>query len=156
VKKEIKIQGNKKIVLFLFKVISAYLNTFVAPFKKFLKTVSKGLRKNSVQFGRPVFLNVLNILKPRSFEGSFHRRKEKKIRWCEIRRIGSVTYLHNAVFGQKYLHYQCRLGGALSYKNQLLSARNCGLTREMRFNNLPITSTQKALSTVCPSGTNCL
>jgi hypothetical protein len=65
--------------LFLFKVISAYWNTFVAPFIKFFKTVSKGFQSNSVQPGRHVFLNVFNILKPLSFEGSFYRRKEKKL-----------------------------------------------------------------------------
>jgi hypothetical protein len=35
-------------VLFIFKVISTYLNTF-------LKTVCKGFQRNSVQFGRHVF-----------------------------------------------------------------------------------------------------
>jgi hypothetical protein len=49
--KEIKLQGNKKNVLFLFKVISAYLNPFVAWFKKCLKTVRKDLQRNSDQFG---------------------------------------------------------------------------------------------------------
>jgi hypothetical protein len=34
-----------------------------------------------------------------------------------------VAYLHNAVFGQKYLHYQCRMG-----KERCLTARtNCPL-----------------------------
>jgi hypothetical protein len=33
-------------------------------------------QRNSVQLGHRVFLNV-NILKPLSFEGSFHFRKEK-------------------------------------------------------------------------------
>jgi hypothetical protein len=52
-----------KIGLFIFKIISDYLNTFVVSFKKFLKIVSKGLERNSVQFGHHVFLNVFNILK---------------------------------------------------------------------------------------------
>jgi hypothetical protein len=53
---------------------------------------------------------TFNILKPLSFEGSFHCRKKKKIRWCKIRRIGWVAYLHNTMFGQKCLHYQCGMG----------------------------------------------
>lgn len=69
----------QKVVLFLFKVISTYLNTFVELFKKFLKTVRKGLQMNSIQFGHHVFLNVLSILKRLSFEGSFHLRKEKNL-----------------------------------------------------------------------------
>jgi hypothetical protein len=54
------------------------LNIFVETFKKFLKRVSKDLQWNSVQFDRQVFLSVFNILKPLSFEGNFHRKKEKK------------------------------------------------------------------------------
>jgi hypothetical protein len=54
------------------------LEYIVASFKKFLKIVSKGLQRNSVQFGRHIFLNVFNILKLLSFDGSFHLRKEKK------------------------------------------------------------------------------
>jgi hypothetical protein len=53
------------------------LNTFVASFKKFLKTVSKCIQKNSVQFGCYIFLNVFSVLKTLSFEGSFHCKKEK-------------------------------------------------------------------------------
>jgi hypothetical protein len=54
------------------------LEYIFATFKRFLKTVSKALQRNSVQYSHHVFLNVLNILKPLSFEGSFHCRKEKK------------------------------------------------------------------------------
>jgi hypothetical protein len=54
------------------------LNKFVAAFKNVLKRVSEGLRRNGVQFGRHVFRNVFNILKPLPFESSFHPKKEKK------------------------------------------------------------------------------
>lgn len=37
--------------------------------------LEQGLQKKSVQFGRQVFLNAFNIVKPLSFEASFHRRK---------------------------------------------------------------------------------
>jgi hypothetical protein len=117
VKKEIKTRISNT-VLFLFKVISAYLNAFVASFKKCLETVSKGLQRNSVQFGRQVFLNVFNMLKPPSFEGGFQRRIEKNIRWCEIRRIGWLAYLHSTVFGQKFLHYQCGTGRGIVVQQQ--------------------------------------
>jgi hypothetical protein len=110
VKKEIKNTRKSKIVLFLFKLISTYMNTFVASLKKFFKTVSRGFHRNSFQFRHPIFLNVTNILKPLSFEGSFHHRREKKICWWEIRRIGGVAYVHNSLFGQKCLHYQCGMG----------------------------------------------
>jgi hypothetical protein len=46
-------------------------------FKTFLKTARKGLERNCVQFGRHVFLNILSILKPLSFEDRFHLWKEK-------------------------------------------------------------------------------
>jgi hypothetical protein len=72
--------------VFLFKLISAHLNTFVASFMKSVKTVSKGLQRNSVQLGRYAFLNFFNIPKPHSFEGSFHLRKEPNIHWCELAR----------------------------------------------------------------------
>jgi hypothetical protein len=58
-------------------IYGTYLNTFIELFKKFFKRVSKGLQRNGVPFGRHVFLNVFNILKLLSFEGSFHLRKEK-------------------------------------------------------------------------------
>jgi hypothetical protein len=35
-------------MLFLFKVISAYLIIFLSQFKKFSKTVSKGIQGNSI------------------------------------------------------------------------------------------------------------
>jgi hypothetical protein len=75
-----KIKNTKKlrIVLFLINVISTYLNTFDASFKKFWKTVIKGLQRNSIQFGYHIFLNVFNILKSVLFDGSFHHKKGKK------------------------------------------------------------------------------
>jgi hypothetical protein len=53
-----------------------------------------------------------------------------------------VAYFHNTVFGQKYLHYQRGMGrGIAVQQEQLPSSRNYGLTRQMLFNNLPITLT---------------
>jgi hypothetical protein len=66
--KEMQNTRKSKIILFLFIVVSAYLSAYVESFKKFLKTVSKG---------HHIFLNVFSILKPVSFEGSLHLRKEK-------------------------------------------------------------------------------
>jgi hypothetical protein len=48
-----------------------------------LKRVSKQSAKASketvfIQFGRHVFLEVFNILKPLSFEARFHRREQEK------------------------------------------------------------------------------
>jgi hypothetical protein len=77
-KRNKKNSSESKTVLFLFNVISAYLNAFLESFKKFLKTVSEGLQKNSVQFGRHDFLNAFSILRLLSVEGNFHLRKEKK------------------------------------------------------------------------------
>jgi hypothetical protein len=75
-------------------MISVHLNTFVESFKKFLKKVSKGLHRNSIQFGRHVFLNVFTILKPLSFEGSFHRTKAKNA----VKKLGTVsTCLYEAL-----------------------------------------------------------
>jgi hypothetical protein len=95
VKNEIKNTRKSKIVLFLFNVISAHFNTFVASFKKFLKTVSKGFQRNSVQFGRHVFHSVFNILKPLSFEGSFYCRKEKNpLVQDQENRVGGLSPQH--------------------------------------------------------------
>jgi hypothetical protein len=129
----------------LRKGISAYLNTFVAPVKKFLKTLSRDLQRNSIQFGPYDFLNVFNILKPLSFEGSFHFGKEKKICWGKIRRLGWVAYLHNTVFGQKCLHYQCGIGRGIHATRTncplleiLASPRKCA---QQSSDNLSIEST---------------
>lgn len=85
----------------------------VVLFKKFLKTVRRGLQRSSIQFGHYIFHNVLNILKLLSFGGSFHHRLEKKICWCKIIKIGWVAYLHSIVFGQKYCHYQRGMGKSI-------------------------------------------
>jgi hypothetical protein len=72
-----KKEGNKnirisKMVVFLLKVISAFLNTFIELFKTFLKTATKSLQRNSAQFGHCVSLNVFNILKPLSLRAVSH------------------------------------------------------------------------------------
>jgi hypothetical protein len=77
VKKRYKNTRKSKMVLFLFKVISTHLNTCVESFRKFLKTVGKGLHRNSVQLDRYDSPNVVSILKPLSFEGSFHLTKRE-------------------------------------------------------------------------------
>jgi hypothetical protein len=59
------------------------------------------------------FSNVLSILKTLSFEGSFHHRIEKKNLLVQDQGIRWVTYLHNIMFGQKYIHYQCGLWRAI-------------------------------------------
>jgi hypothetical protein len=81
-----------KIVQFLFKAISVNLNTFVESFKKFLKTVSKGLQRNSDQFALHTFLHVFSVLKPLSFEGSFTlgKRKCNQENWDCLHKSGCV------------------------------------------------------------------
>jgi hypothetical protein len=74
-----------KFVLFLFKEISACLNTFVESFKKFLKTVKKGLQRNT----RHIYLNVFNILKyvsPRAEKNAIKivlTSLAEALAWCE-------------------------------------------------------------------------
>jgi hypothetical protein len=67
----------KNCLIYIQTKISAYLNTCIQSFKKVLKTVGKGLQRNSVQFSHHVFLNVFSILKPLSFEGNAYLRKRK-------------------------------------------------------------------------------
>jgi hypothetical protein len=64
-----------------------------------------------------------------------------------------MAYLHNTVSSPPVSNrkWHCL---ATRTKNSLLG--NCCLTRQMCFNNLPITSTEKALLTLCLSGTNSL
>jgi hypothetical protein len=64
-----------KIVLLLFKAISAYLNTVVESLKKFLKTVGKGLQRNSVQFGRQCLQHPETSLLWRQF----HKMQSRKL-----------------------------------------------------------------------------
>jgi hypothetical protein len=66
-----------------------YLYTFVESFKKFLKTVSKGLQRNSVHFGCHIFLTVCNILKRLPLRAVFtlgkikvQSRKLELSGWC--------------------------------------------------------------------------
>jgi hypothetical protein len=65
-----KNKGKLKTASFTFKVICTYWNAFVA--LKELKTVSKGLQRNSVQFGPHIFLNDISIPK------SLHLRCSKR------------------------------------------------------------------------------
>jgi hypothetical protein len=53
------------------------LNIFVALFKKYFKT-AKTSKWTAFSWAVAFFLNVFNILKPLSFEGSFHLKKRKK------------------------------------------------------------------------------
>jgi hypothetical protein len=75
-----------KSVFFLFKLISANLNTPFESFKNIPKTVNKGLLQKSFQFGHHIFLPIFNILKRLFFKGSFHLMEEKNA----IKETGSV------------------------------------------------------------------
>lgn len=81
---------------------------------------------------------------------------KRKNCWCVIRRIGWLACLYSTMFGQKcFIATSAEWKWALSCnKNKLSSARNCSFTGDMRFNDLQITSTQKALLTICLSDTN--
>lgn len=70
-----------------------------------MKREGKGLKWKSVQFGRHVFLDVLNILKPLSSETvfTFGKRKETLVRYKEIG-VGGLSPQHRV--RQKNLHYQ--------------------------------------------------
>jgi hypothetical protein len=52
-----------------------FASGYVVESQFFFKTVRKSLQRSRFQFGRHLFLNILNILKPLSFEGSFHQWK---------------------------------------------------------------------------------
>jgi hypothetical protein len=67
----------RNVLVFLFKIISPYFDACVALHKKFLKTVSKGLQKNSVQFDRHVLLIAFSIMASPFFEGIICVRKMK-------------------------------------------------------------------------------
>jgi hypothetical protein len=135
-----------------------YLKTFVESFKKFLKTVNKGLQRNRVQLGSHVCLHVFSILKPLSFERSFHLGKKKNLAGARSGEHGgwfiSITpYLarNGLTTGEE------SEGSLLCNKNQLpSSARNCGITRETRFNYVSITSTQNISISMRPESSLCL
>jgi hypothetical protein len=109
---------------------------------------------NSVQLGRHVFLNVFSALKPLSFGSVFTVGKRKKSADARSGEQGGWLNSTAPRLARNFFTMSAEWEGALSCnKNKLPSARICGLAQEMRFQNLPITSMQKALLTICPLGT---
>jgi hypothetical protein len=110
------------------------------------------------------WFSVFNTQKRLSFEGSFHHKKEWRNQQERERererenRVGSSSLQHCLWLEMSSLPWPGGRGGqghcGGTRTDFLPSVRNCGPTRGMCFNNLPITSTQKALLALCPAGAN--
>jgi len=65
--------------------------------------------QNGEQLIRRIFLDLVNCVETASFQGRLQLRKQKKVRWSQIWRLGWLGYKGRFVFRQKIAHKEGRV-----------------------------------------------
>ena len=82
-----KTEDTNELTLLAFKIIVILHNTLLVTFIKILEIVSKGLCKNRLQNRCHTFLDCRHVCKTCAFHDALQVRKQKEVRWGQIRGV---------------------------------------------------------------------